>query len=100
MGTAAAIIGLLGSAWDVVSKVLAAFGVIKSPAKAADPAELGEKVGKLEEENEGLKNYVDVADRASDARGRVVDDPRVVFDDPDNRRDAPASPPAPGGDGR
>lgn len=54
--------------------------------KAAGPS-ADQKVGKLEAENEGLRNYIDVADKAAAARDRVVDDPRVVYHDPDNRRE-------------
>lgn len=63
--------------------VLGWFGYVP---KAAGPS-ADQKVGKLEAENEGLKNYVDVADRAGAARDRVVDDPHVVYNDPDNRRE-------------
>lgn len=57
-----------------------------------------QKVGKLEAENESLRNYVDVERRTADARTDVVDDPGVVYNDPDNRRDPPpSSVPGPGG---
>jgi len=64
--------------------VLGWFGY--APKASAEPS-ADQKVGKLEAENEGLRNYVDVADRAGAARDRVVDDPRVVYNDPDNRRE-------------
>lgn len=63
--------------------ILGLFGYKKDQASGPSA---DQKVGKLETENEGLRNYIDVTDRAAVARDRVGDDPRSVYNDPDNRR--------------
>lgn len=72
--------------WILSSGIPLVLGLFGYAPKTAAGPNADEKVGKLETENEGLRNYIDVADRASSARDGVGDDPRVVFNDPDNRR--------------
>lgn len=82
--------GWISTALSFVMWVAGLLGFGKTDPVAAAQA-TGEKLGNLETENASLEKFTDVEQRASDARAAVSDDARVVYDDPDNRRD-----PAPG----